>query len=164
MLLRDRTGIVQLVSSDSSEVLSELKTVPLESSLCIEGEVIERPEGQISKSLDTGDVEVKIESVRHLNKSVPNLPFLIKPYNEANEPLRLKHRYLDLRNKLLQDNLKTRSEMMYKMRNFLCDNGFMEVETPTLFRRTPGGAREFVVPTHMSDHFYSLVSPITYYN
>merc|ERR1712018_104747 len=81
----------------------------------------------------------------------------IKPYNEANEPLRLKHRFLDLRHKLLQDNLKTRTEMMYKMRNFLCDNGFMEVETPTLFRRTPGGAREFVVPTHIEDHFYSLV-------
>ena len=151
--------MVQLVSPDSSEVLSELKNVPLESSLCIDGEVIERPEGQISKSLDTGHIEVLIKGVRHLNQSVPNLPFLIKPYNEANEALRLKHRFLDLRNKFLQDNLRTRSEMMYKMRNFLCDNGFMEVETPTLFRRTPGGAREFVVPTHIVDHFYSLVSP-----
>ena len=70
---------------------------------------------------------------------------------------RLKHRYLDLRHLSLQENLRLRSEVVLKMRNFLSENGFIEVETPTLFRRTPGGAREFLVPTHTEDHFFSLV-------
>ena len=72
-------------------------------------------------------------------------------------PFRLKHRYLDLRHLSLQENLRLRSEVVLKMRNFLSENGFIEVETPTLFRRTPGGAREFLVPTHTEDHFFSLV-------
>ena len=69
----------------------------------------------------------------------------------------MKYRYLDLRHIKLQENLKLRSEVMLKMRNFLEDSGFIEIETPTLFRRTPGGAREFLVPTHVKDHFFSLV-------
>merc|ERR1712062_759531 len=94
---------------------------------------------------------------KSINLSEVKLPFYIKPYNEAQEPLRLKHRYLDLRHLTLQENLRLRSEVVLKMRNFLSDNGFIEVETPTLFRRTPGGAREFLVPTHTEDHFFSLV-------
>ena len=92
-----------------------------------------------------------------LNSSKPKLPFYIKPFNEAHEPLRMKYRYLDLRNQWLQNNLKVRSDLIHKMRNFLHENHFTEIETPTLFRRTPGGAREFVVPTHQAEHFYSLV-------
>jgi len=131
--------------------------VTLESCVCIEGLVIQRPDGQINPKMATGEIEVQIQDVKSINLSEVKLPFYIKPYNEAQEPLRLKHRYLDLRHLSLQENLRLRSEVVLKMRNFLSENGFIEVETPTLFRRTPGGAREFLVPTHTEDHFFSLV-------
>lgn len=152
LLLRDHTGLVQ--------VLLENEIVPpptLESCVCVEGTVIERPPNQVNPKLESGEIEVKVESIKSVNVSKTKLPFYIKPFNEAQEALRLKYRYLDLRNALLQKNLRLRSEVVHKMRNFMIDNGFIEFETPTLFRRTPGGAREFLVPTHIPDHFYSLV-------
>lgn len=153
ILLRDRSGHVQLMNDD----LKLLKEATLESCLCIEGLVIERPEGQANKKIPNGDIEIQVESVKSLNISNVNLPMYIKSHNEADEYIRLKHRYLDLRNLWLQKNLKLRSDLTLKVRNFMADSGFIEVETPTLFRRTPGGAREFLVPTHHKDQFYSLV-------
>ena len=156
ILLRDKSGFVQL-NIDNESVEKTLENASLESSLCIEGQVNLRPEGQSNPKMPTGDIEIMIENVKSLNISTKNLPFHIKEYQEINESLRLQHRYLDLRNIWLQNNLKLRSDVTMKMRNFLSDHGFIEVETPTLFRRTPGGAREFLVPTHFKDHYFSLV-------
>lgn len=151
IVLRDHSGLVQVLMQD------EKVSVPcLESCVCIEGVVTERPPGQNNPKMSSGEIEVTVESIKSVNSSRNNLPFYIKPF-QSQEALRLKHRYLDLRNPSLQKNLRLRSEIVHKMRNFMIDNGFVEVETPTLFRRTPGGAREFLVPTHTPDHFYSLV-------
>lgn len=158
ILLRDKTGHVQLIADRIDEdAFKPLKNANLESSICIEGTVIPRPEGQANSKIATGLIEVQVDSVKVVNPARSNLPFYIKPFNQANEALRLKYRYLDLRHIWMQNNLKMRSDITLKMRNFLADNGFTEVETPTLFRRTPGGAREFIVPTHVEGQFYSLV-------
>ncbi|RUS70496.1 hypothetical protein EGW08_021736, partial [Elysia chlorotica] len=116
-----------------------------------------RPEGQNNKAMNTGDVEVLVDQLTVLNKCMPVLPFEVQNFNKVNEALRIKHRYLELRLPQLQRVLRARSKFVLAVRNFLSqDHGFVEVETPTLFRRTPGGAREFIVPTHTPGHFYSL--------
>ena len=150
-MLRDRTGLVQLVFDEA------LTNAPLESCLSIEGTVVARPSEMINPKLLTGDIEIHVTKVNEINRAKLKLPFYIKPHNTAKESLRLQHRYLDLRHSWIQDNLKVRSDMTLKMRQFLQSEGFLDIETPTLFRRTPGGAQEFVVPTHLEDHFYSLV-------
>ena len=134
ILLRDKTGTVQLIVNDS---IKSLEKATLESSISVEGKVIERPQGQGNKNMNTGDIEILVENLHSLNPAVASLPFHIGKH-EANETLRMKHRYLDLRNPRMQRNLKTRSDLVHKMRNFLHENHFTEVETPTLFRRTPG--------------------------
>ena len=149
--MRDKSGTIQLVFGE------EKFTAPLESCLGIEGTVLARPVDMANSKLTTGEVEVHVDKINCLNAAMSQLPFYIKPYNTAKESLRLKHRYLDLRHPWLQNNLKIRSDLMLKMRQFLQDEGFLDIETPTLFRRTPGGAQEFVVPSHVEDHFYSLV-------
>ena len=151
VLLRDKSGIIQLVFD------VDKFSAPLESCLSIEGTVLARPADMVNSKLTTGEVEVHVDKINCLNAAIPQLPFYIKPYNTAKESLRLKHRYLDLRHPWLQNNLKIRSDLMLKMRTFLQDQGFLDIETPTLFRRTPGGAQEFVVPSHVEEHFYSLV-------
>ena len=134
LLLRDKTGTVQLMIDES---IKSLEKATLESSICVEGKVVERPHGQGNQNMNTGDIEILVENLHSLNPSVTSLPFHIDKH-EANETLRMKHRYLDLRNPKMQRNLKTRSDLVHKMRNFLHENHFTEVETPTLFRRTPG--------------------------
>ena len=134
LLLRDKTGTVQLMMDES---IKSLEKATLESSICVEGKVVERPHGQGNQNMNTGDIEILVENLHSLNPSVTSLPFHIDKH-EANETLRMKHRYLDLRNPKMQRNLKTRSDLVHKMRNFLHENHFTEVETPTLFRRTPG--------------------------
>ena len=151
VLLRDKSGIIQLVFD------VDKFSAPFESCLSIEGTVLARPADMVNSKLTTGEVEVHVDKINCLNAAIPQLPFYIKPYNTAKESLRLKHRYLDLRHPWLQNNLKIRSDLMLKMRTFLQDQGFLDIETPTLFRRTPGGAQEFVVPSHVEEHFYSLV-------
>lgn len=106
----------------------------------------------------TGHIEVVMKSFTVLNESMKSLPIEIRTFNRAKENLRLEHRYLDLRFSDMQKNLRTRSKVLMKMREYLVNHcGFVEVETPTLFRRTPGGAQEFVVPSRKAGKFYSLV-------
>jgi aspartyl-tRNA synthetase len=100
---------------------------------------------------------LKVTKVKIVNPAKLSLPLYIKPFNEASEAVRMKFRYLDLRHLWLQKNLKLRSSLVLKMRNFLAQEDFVDVETPTLFRRTPGGAREFIVPTRFENQYYSLV-------
>ncbi|XP_063839427.1 aspartate--tRNA ligase, mitochondrial [Ostrinia nubilalis] len=153
ILLRDSYGITQCVVSDHSS----LPDVPLETVVKIEGILQLRPKDTINTNMATGEVEVVIDNLEILNTN-DKLPFNLRNYQKPKEQLRLQHRYIDLRFPEMQSNLRKRSQMLHNIRKFLVENhAFVEVETPTLFCRTPGGAREFVVPTHHSGLFYSLV-------
>uniref|UniRef100_A0A672N345 Aspartyl-tRNA synthetase 2, mitochondrial n=1 Tax=Sinocyclocheilus grahami TaxID=75366 RepID=A0A672N345_SINGR len=159
VILRDFSGLVQiLIPQDESK--SELKNaflgLTVESVIMVKGRVRRRPEGQENKKMSTGEIEVCAESMEVLN-TCRKLPFEIKEFVKKSEVLRMQYRYLDLRSPRMQYNLRLRSQMVMKMREFLCNlHGFVDVETPTLFKRTPGGAKEFVVPTGDPGKFYSL--------
>ncbi|XP_014675774.1 PREDICTED: aspartate--tRNA ligase, mitochondrial-like [Priapulus caudatus] len=156
--LRDSHGVTQLViPEDKVSLQQELSDLPLESVILVQGAVKPRPEGEQNKKIPTGDVEVVLSEFQLLNPCRPNLPFHIGDHSQANEAVRMQYRYLDLRRTQMQQRLRIRSEMVMKMREFLCNqHGFIDVETPTLFKRTPGGAKEFVVPTHYPGRFYCL--------
>ncbi|CAF0999083.1 unnamed protein product [Brachionus calyciflorus] len=160
LLLRDIQGIVQVVFDD--EFLNQgsnrkiVEKLNEESVLSIRGLVRRRPQGQENPKMKTGFVEVKCDSIEILNESRPQLPFEISDFNRPNETIRLKYRYLDLRFKELQQNIILRSNFVQKVREFMKTQNFLDIETPTLFRRTPGGAREFIVPTNKSGQFYCL--------
>lgn len=154
ILLRDSYGLTQCIIG-GQEV--DFTNISLETVVKIKGIVASRPQNMINKDMATGNVEVIIDSIEILN-TASELPFNLRKYQKPNEQLRMQHRYIDLRFPEMQNNLRQRSLMLHNMRRFLVENnGFVEVETPTLFCRTPGGAREFVVPTHHSGLFYSLV-------
>lgn len=154
LLLRDAYGLTQCVVNTPDLNISD---IPLETVVKVIGTVASRPKDTINPSMATGEVEIIIDHLEILN-SVVKLPFNLRNYQKPKEQLRLQHRYIDLRFPEMQSNLRLRSTMLHNMRRFLIENhGFVEVETPTLFCRTPGGAREFVVPTHHSGLFYSLV-------
>ncbi|XP_012943217.1 aspartate--tRNA ligase, mitochondrial [Aplysia californica] len=155
IVLRDWQGLIQLLIPQHK--VEETQNFPLESVLEVTGDVQLRPPGQENESMSTGDVEVAVKDIKVLNPCKTNLPFEVRTFNKVKENLRIKHRYLELRLPHLQHALRLRSQFVMALRNFLAhENEFVEVETPTLFRRTPGGAREFIVPTHSPGKFYSL--------
>ncbi|XP_064535213.1 aspartate--tRNA ligase, mitochondrial isoform X2 [Drosophila montana] len=159
-ILRDAYGQTQVLILARTKGLEEYAEsgVPIESIVRVEGTVIPRPAATINPKMTTGHVEIEADKVDVLNAAKKNLPFEIRKFNRAGERLRLTHRYLDLRFNDMQHNLRLRSAVIMRMREYLINYlGFVEVETPTLFRRTPGGAQEFVVPTRKAGHFYSLV-------
>jgi aspartyl-tRNA synthetase len=161
-ILRDLHGNVQVLldHDDKSKIktlgIDDLSKVNKESVILVQGTVIKRPDNQINPKMSTGQVEIKCEQIELLNNCKPNLPFELTDLNKPNETVRLQHRYLDLRFKEMQQNLLFRSKFVHKVRQFMNENNFIDIETPTLFRRTPGGAREFIVPTNKPEHFYSL--------
>ncbi|XP_059153556.1 aspartate--tRNA ligase, mitochondrial-like [Physella acuta] len=155
IVLRDWLGSIQLVIPETK--VHEFKDLPLESVLQVKGQVCLRPSGQENKDMPTGDVEVQVQEISVLNTCTKHLPFEVQNFNKVKESLRIKHRYLELRLQNLQKVLRLRSKFVMSVRDFLANgNGFVEVETPTLFKRTPGGAREFIVPTSSPGKFYSL--------
>ncbi|XP_058125519.1 aspartate--tRNA ligase, mitochondrial [Anopheles ziemanni] len=156
--LRDGYGIVQALIPEELCQQVTLEGMAFESILRVTGTVQQRPEGQTNQNLPTGAIEVHVSGLEVLNEAKKRLPINVKDHNRAKENLRLEHRYIDLRNRHMQHNLRLRSQVIMKMRECMInDYGFVEVETPTLFRRTPGGAQEFVVPSRKPGHFYSLV-------
>ncbi|KAL3281027.1 hypothetical protein HHI36_004251 [Cryptolaemus montrouzieri] len=157
LILRDGYGQTQLIIKDSDQKLKDIvKKLPLETILKIEGTVLTRPKETINPRLSTGAIEVVIENLEVLNEA-SNLPFNIRGFQRPKEAIRMQYRYLDLRFPQMQKNLRTRSTLLYKMREFLMKSNFVDVETPTLFKATPGGAQEFIVPTKFPGEFYSLV-------
>lgn len=117
----------------------DIKSVDYESILKVSGKVISRPDNMKNPKMKTGDIEIELISCDILNKSVPSLPVQVRSFNRSNEALRMKYRYVDLRFDEMQQNLRLRSNVLMKMREYLINlAGFVEVETPTLFRRTPG--------------------------
>lgn len=150
--LRDRTGITQLVFSE--ELAKEISEVRNEYILQIDGEVVERKDK--NPKLATGDIEIKVEQVTIIN-SAETTPIIVADETDALEDTRLKYRYLDIRRSVIQKNLILRHKVTMLVRNFLSDQGFIEVETPILCKSTPEGARDYLVPSRLSKgDFYAL--------
>jgi aspartyl-tRNA synthetase len=163
--LRDRYGIVQVVfDSEQNESAHKIgKELRSEFVVSVEGKVIERPDDQIVSAMDTGEIDVVVESVTILNEA-ETPPFPIKDNVDAFDDLKLKYRYLDLRRAPLQKNLMIRHQMYQVVRNYFDKNSFIEIETPVLMKSTPEGARDYLVPSRLhKGRFYALPqSPQTY--
>ncbi|WP_434688362.1 aspartate--tRNA ligase [Pseudanabaena minima] len=158
--LRDRTGILQIVSDPqrtpaSYDLAGEMRN---EYVVRIIGKVSKRPDESLNPKLATGEIEIYAESIELLNAVSKPLPFLISEADTIKEELRLKYRYLDMRGDRLANNLKLRFEVVKSIRRFLEDEyGFMEVETPILCRSTPEGARDYLVPSRVNaGQWYAL--------
>jgi len=154
--LRDREGLAQVVCDpDRAEAFATADRVRSEFVLRVSGRVRARPEGTVNPTLASGAVEVLAESVEILNPSAPP-PFQLDEDN-LSEAVRLEHRVLDLRRAPMQRNLRLRHRAASAARAFLDAHGFIDIETPVLYKSTPEGAREFLVPSRLHDgHFYAL--------
>jgi aspartyl-tRNA synthetase len=162
--LRDRYGITQLVFDEERsdpEIFEKARALGREFVLQVQGTVIERTSK--NPNLATGDIEILVTKLHVLNESlVP--PFTIEDNTDGGEDLRMKFRYLDIRRNPVKENLIFRSKVTLEVRNYLTQQGFIEVETPYLIKSTPEGARDFVVPSRMNEgQFYALPqSPQTF--
>jgi len=156
--LRDREGIIQVVCvpsilKDSADIVKELTK---EDVVSIKGIVNERPKGTINENILTGEVELLASEINLLNKC-NNLPFDIESETEVSEDLRLKYRYLDLRREELKNNFIFKDKITKGIRDFLHEEGFLDIETPILTKSTPEGARDFLVPARLrTGSFYAL--------
>ena len=151
--LRDNYGRTQVVVHDESL----LKGISKETVIKIEGEVNRRDEETINEKLPTGLVEVVCEKLELLSSRAEQIPFEIDLSKETNEEVRLKYRYLDLRNPEVNKNIKLRGEVLHFLRNKMYDLGFTEIQTPLLTASSPEGARDFVVPSRkFKGRFYAL--------
>ena len=148
--LRDRYGMTQVVVDDDAteelqKAASELK---LEYCIAVQGIVRRRPDSMINEDMITGEIEVKAEKIQILS-TCATLPFMIEDETNAKEDLRLKYRFLDLRSQGMQDRIKLRHEIVKAIREYFYKTDFFEIETPTLIRSTPEGARDFLVPSRI---------------
>ena len=156
--LRDQEGVVQVVfnpelAPEAHEVAGRLRS---EWVVQVSGQVMARPAGSENPRLPTGDVEVFAESLKVLNES-KTPPFEVSDESEADELLRLKYRYLDLRRPRMRDILTLRHRVVKFIRDFLDERGFLEIETPILIKSTPEGARDYLVPSRLyPGKFYAL--------
>jgi len=162
--LRDRYGITQLVFDEertSKDLLEKAKNLGREFVIQVEGKVIER--ASKNPKIPTGEIEILVEKLTVLNESVLP-PFTIEDDTDGGEGRREQHRYLDIRRNPVKDKLIFRHKIAQKVRNYLSEQGFIEVETPVLIKSTPEGARDFVVPSRMNEgQFYALPqSPQTF--
>ena len=157
--LRDREGVVQVVfDPDLAEVFDTANSLRNEFCVQLSGEVRPRPTGQVNQDISTGEIEMLGKSLTILNKAAP-LPL---DWNQENsEEQRLKYRYLDLRRPLMSDRLKFRAKVTSTVRNYLENDGFLDIETPILTKATPEGARDYLVPsrTHKGQFFALPQSP-----
>src|SRR6266498_1865839 len=157
--LRDRYGIVQVTINPnlSKETLDAVSNVRMEWVLQITGTVHKRPAGMENPKMQTGEIEVIAESIEVLNPA-KTLPFMVSGENDLpDENTRLKYRYLDLRRERMSRNLILRHKVVKFMRDFLDKQNFIEIETPILFKATPEGARDYLVPSRLyPGSFYAL--------
>ncbi|MGE7687975.1 aspartate--tRNA ligase [Lysinibacillus sp. NPDC097214] len=155
--LRDRTGITQVVfSPDEAEAHALADKVRSEYVIEIEGTVILRSEDQINPNVPNGKIEVEATKLIVIN-TAKTTPFQIEDRTDVSEDLRLKYRYLDLRRPVMFDTFKMRSDVTRTIRNFLQNEGFLEVETPILTKSSPEGARDYLVPSRVHEgEFYAL--------
>lgn len=156
--LRDRFGLVQVVADSAStpEAHKLMEAVRNEWVVQVEGKVRPRPTGSENLNLATGEIEVEVEKVIILNPA-KTPPFSINKEEEVDEFTRLRYRYLDLRRERMRHNLDLRHRVIKFIRDYLSDRGFIEVETPILFKTTPEGARDYLVPSRVHPgEFYAL--------
>jgi aspartyl-tRNA synthetase len=155
--LRDKEGILQVVfEPDNAELFAQAESLRYEFVVQVKGTVRARPEGMINKDMITGAIELVATELNILNRSEPPAVPVDKPA-DVSEELRLKYRYLDLRRPEMTARFKLRSQVNKSLRNFLDDEGFMEVETPILTKATPEGARDYLVPSRVHPgSFYAL--------
>jgi aspartyl-tRNA synthetase len=156
--LRDREGIIQLVFNPEHDVAAHAvaEAARAEFYLAVKGRVVRRSEGSVNAELPTGEIEVVVTAAEILNPSLPP-PFPLSGAEGAAEEVRLKFRYLDLRRPEMQSNLRRRHQALRGARAYLDANGFVEVETPILFKATPEGARDYLVPSRVNPgRFYAL--------
>ncbi|GAA4308797.1 aspartate--tRNA ligase [Pontixanthobacter gangjinensis] len=162
--LRDRYGITQLIFDEersSKELMDKAGSLAREFVIQVEGSVIERESK--NPNIPTGEIEVLVEDFQILNSS-KTPPFTIEDDTDGGEDLRMKYRYLDIRRNPVKNKLMFRHQVGMKVRNYLSNQGFIEIETPYLIKSTPEGARDFVVPSRMNEgQFYALPqSPQTF--
>lgn len=137
----------------SSQLIKSVNcdSISFESILKIKGRIIPRPPKMINPKMKTGAIEVELIALEVLNKASTEIPVQVRTFNRSNESSRMKYRYIDLRFADMQRNLRLRSNVLMKMREYLINKaGFVEVETPTLFRRTPGVSKYFIFHTSCS--------------
>jgi aspartyl-tRNA synthetase len=149
--LRDRSGLMQIVfdpqiSTQAHKLAESLRS---EFVICVTGTVVDRLPGTVNQELKTGKWELKVQNLTIFSTS-KTLPFNLEEADNVDEELRLKYRYLDLRRFDMQDRLALRHKVILAMREFMDKEGFYEIETPILTRNTPGGAREFLVPSRVT--------------
>ncbi len=156
--LRDRSGLLQLIFEEAdcgAESFAKAEKLRSEFVIAVTGRV-EARSGAVNENLKTGAIEIRANSIRILSES-ETPPFPIEENTKTREELRLKHRYLDLRRPDLQRNLMTRSRVAILTRAFMAEEGFIEIETPTLIKSTPEGARDYLVPSRVHPgSFYAL--------
>lgn len=155
--VRDRTGIVQVVFGDQAPEAREIADkIRSEYVVEVEGEVVLRDPSQVNPNIATGTIEVIASDIKIINAS-KTPPFAIEDYVDISEDIRLKYRYLDLRRPVMYNTFKLRSDVTRTIRNFLQNDGFLEVETPILTKSTPEGARDYLVPSRVHEgEFYAL--------
>lgn len=155
--IRDMYGITQAVTSGRDEDVNFASHIPIESTVSIEGTVRKRSEDTINPKIKTGLVEVFIKKIEVLGKRTENLPFEINKNQEVREDLRLKYRYLDIRNDKIKNNLIFRAKVIQYLREQMIERGFLEVQTPILANSSPEGARDYLVPSRLHPgKFYAL--------
>ena len=162
--VRDRTGVLQVVfDPDEEESFATADSVRNEYVLMAKGKVRARPEGTVNPDMPTGEVEVLGNELRILN-AAKTPPFQLDEYSEAGEDIRLRYRYMDLRRPEMQQRMQARARITSAVRSYLEGQGFWDIETPTLSRATPEGARDYLVPsrTHPGEFFALPQSPQVY--
>ena len=155
--LRDRYGITQLVfdkERTDTSVFEAANKLGREFVIEVDGKVIKRKD--FNKNISTGEIEILVSNLKILNSSITP-PFTLEDETDGGDELRMKFRYLDLRREPIKANLIFRNKLSLEVRNYLSDNGFLDIETPCLIKSTPEGARDFVVPSRMHpEHYYAL--------
>lgn len=156
--LRDRSGLLQIIFEESdcgAESFAKAEKIRSEFVIAVTGQA-EARSGNVNENLATGAIEVRAKALRILSES-ETPPFPIEEYSKTKEELRLKYRYLDLRRPDIQRNLILRSNIAILTRQFLAEEGFLEIETPTMIKSTPEGARDYLVPSRVHPgSFYAL--------
>ena len=151
--LRDMYGMLQVVLRDGSL----LDGISKEDCICVEGVIEHRDEETYNPNIETGTIELEAHKIEILGKVYRQLPFEVQTSKEIREDLRLKHRYLDLRNKKVRDNMIFRSNVISFLRQKMTDMGFLEIQTPILCASSPEGARDYIVPSRkFKGKFYAL--------
>ena len=154
--LTDHYGTTQLLINEA-EMLEKFRKVPEESSICVTGTVLMRDVENFNNNIETGEIELKVETLEILGMVTRTLPFTVSDSNKVREDLRLEYRFLDLRNESIHKKIIFRSKVLKTLRDKMDELGFVEIQTPVLTSSSPEGARDFLVPSRLHPgEFYAL--------